>query len=774
MDEEKERKFDDLVDLHDDVKKLKINKSFEILKNFHSHKGTSRKFEYILAEKEIEESRLNLSSTNICTYALSQYMELWKENDIKDNTFGPLEDYYKYIVDGLNKSLTDGINQSLESTDEFSSLNILFFLKKTLDEIRKTKDDNGWYYCTEKIIKILNLIWDEYNSDENKKLEYQDNTHPFIHYTFLRAILDWREEILSQKIGGLKTPDDFYKVAEDIYKMGKYEMYRQIALKNANDGSLFDVKRLIYSLLIVTRDNRYSNDKIKTKVLDMIFDEQLETGLWPIGNVVNNDFVIEQGKIKSKRNRIINISPILSSIECLNAMLMHEDIAKELKKTEYQTKLKKTYEWISSRLREDDTDFLLYERDIRDGSKILDFFSKDSSDLSLLMIPDNEKNELRDLKKMLDCPETHKQVPKRLVEILNRLLLQDNVLCGKGNIEKISDLSDQTKDFIKKKPDPEGDDLRRLNRMILGDCCPQGIAGSSYVRGGLDRPLGWYPEYEGTHTPKSWVAGHTLVFLKKYCELLSKLIEESAAKRLQAKESKDLVISWDDLSDSYGMKSFLEYMDPTNSDYRSAFVFGPPGTGKSTIAKALAKKLKWNYVEITPGQFLEDGERNIIKTANFIFKRLKRMKETVIFFDEVDQFVELRKESTGASAKWIVTALLPQIQELRKQKNIIFILATNNITKVDPAMKRRGRVDFVLPMGPICWRDRMKMLSKEICKVCNDVFSSLDIDSWLLSVPTPNGLVLPDFVESSYTVVYNDLIYNDLMHASSVRRLSML
>jgi SpoVK/Ycf46/Vps4 family AAA+-type ATPase len=237
-----------------------------------------------------------------------------------------------------------------------------------------------------------------------------------------------------------------------------------------------------------------------------------------------------------------------------------------------------------------------------------------------------------------------------------------------------------------------------------------------------DKPLGWFPEYESTHTAESWVAGHTLIFLKRYCEMLSKLIEKNAHKDLQAKEPKELTIDWDKLYDSYKVKKCIKYMVQedtglSNPDYRSALIFGPPGSGKSTVAKALAKKLKWNYVELSPILFLTKGEQNIIPRANEIFKRLVRMKETVIFFDEVDQLVKSREKASkkgSESSIWIVTALLPKFQELWAQKEIKFILATNNIEEVDTAMMRPGRIDAVLPMGAICWRDRLKILKHAI------------------------------------------------------------
>jgi SpoVK/Ycf46/Vps4 family AAA+-type ATPase len=135
------------------------------------------------------------------------------------------------------------------------------------------------------------------------------------------------------------------------------------------------------------------------------------------------------------------------------------------------------------------------------------------------------------------------------------------------------------------------------------------------------------------------------------------------------------------------------------------------------VAKSLAYQLHWNYVEIPPGELLSNGPQNIIQRINYIFKRLMRLKNTIVFFDEVDQLVEARTEGGSASSKWIVTSLLPVLQQLRQKGNIKFIMATNIISQVDPAIMRRGRIDFVLPMGAICWKDRLRMLVNEVGKI---------------------------------------------------------
>jgi len=285
--------------------------------------------------------------------------------------------------------------------------------------------------------------------------------------------------------------------------------------------------------------------------------------------------------------------------------------------------------------------------------------------------------------------------------------------------------------------------------------------------------LGWFGEHGDEHIPKSWITGHYLLFIKYYCDFLSSMIEKQTNKDLNVTLVNDInAIRWSELGDSYNNKKFLELMLQYENDrwasnpkYASALLYGPPGTGKSTIAKSLAKKLNWNYVEIVPGMFLSEGESNIIPNINSIFKRLMRLENTIIFFDEVDQLVENRETSTPSS-RWIVTSMLPKFQERRNKEDIKFIMATNNVKNVDRAIMRGGRIDFVIPMGNLSWKSRLKMLRASLIDKNNSpsintkysnlskgVLDGLIVDAKFISAIEIEKLGRPD-IKGQYLINY--------------------
>ena len=148
-------------------------------------------------------------------------------------------------------------------------------------------------------------------------------------------------------------------------------------------------------------------------------------------------------------------------------------------------------------------------------------------------------------------------------------------------------------------------------------------------------------------------------------------------------------------------------------DY-SFLLHGPPGSSKTAIAEAVGREM-WSgmhpqrrFVRITPADFTRGGEAQIDAEARFIFDLLMHVRGVTLFFDEIDDLLRSRAAKTDPTfIKLIIPAMLNRLQDLRDaapRQQICFLLATNYVDNIEPALTRPGRIDAVIPVPyPDAW-----------------------------------------------------------------------
>lgn len=127
-------------------------------------------------------------------------------------------------------------------------------------------------------------------------------------------------------------------------------------------------------------------------------------------------------------------------------------------------------------------------------------------------------------------------------------------------------------------------------------------------------------------------------------------------------------------------------------------LFGPPGTGKTSFAKAIAGRLGWPFVELLPSKLGAQGASMMAEELRRAFEELLALEHVVVFIDEVDDIASSRAARPDTQA--VVNELLKAVMRVRESPGRLLVCATNLIDSLDPAVVRPGRFDLVIPIGP--------------------------------------------------------------------------
>lgn len=129
---------------------------------------------------------------------------------------------------------------------------------------------------------------------------------------------------------------------------------------------------------------------------------------------------------------------------------------------------------------------------------------------------------------------------------------------------------------------------------------------------------------------------------------------------------------------------------------------GPPGTGKTSIARALAGELEVPFVAVSASSFIEVYVGTGPKSVRELFEKAKTLLalsdsgHVIIFIDELDAIGSRTEFNAHSETKNTINELLVQMDGFDSDSRIIVIAATNNADNIDEALKRRGRFDYIV------------------------------------------------------------------------------
>lgn len=133
---------------------------------------------------------------------------------------------------------------------------------------------------------------------------------------------------------------------------------------------------------------------------------------------------------------------------------------------------------------------------------------------------------------------------------------------------------------------------------------------------------------------------------------------------------------------------------------KAVILFGPPGTGKTSFAKAVASRLGWPFVELFPSRLSTETDGGLAAALRQTFADLAGLESVLLFIDEVEEIAAARSGTAVDAGHGVTNELLKLIPAFRDNDNRLLICATNSLRTLDPAFLRPGRFDYIIPVGP--------------------------------------------------------------------------
>ncbi|XP_075161331.1 nuclear valosin-containing protein-like smid isoform X2 [Haematobia irritans] len=217
-----------------------------------------------------------------------------------------------------------------------------------------------------------------------------------------------------------------------------------------------------------------------------------------------------------------------------------------------------------------------------------------------------------------------------------------------------------------------------------------------------------------------------ITFVSEFCITLDDFVEAVKVVQPSAKREGFITVpdvTWDDVGSLQDIREELKLavLAPVKFPEKLArlglsapsgvLLCGPPGCGKTLLAKAIANEAGINFISVKGPELMNMYVGESERAVRACFQRARNSSPCVIFFDEFDSLCPKRSDGNeGGSGTRVVNQLLTEMDGVEDRQGVYILAATNRPDIIDPAILRPGRLDTILYVGLPEQQDRLEIL----------------------------------------------------------------
>lgn len=241
-------------------------------------------------------------------------------------------------------------------------------------------------------------------------------------------------------------------------------------------------------------------------------------------------------------------------------------------------------------------------------------------------------------------------------------------------------------------------------------------------------------------------------------------------------------ISWDDIGGLENVKRELQELVQYPVEHPEKFLkfgmtpsrgvlfYGPPGCGKTLLAKAIANECQANFISIKGPELLTmwfgESEANVRE----VFEKARAAAPCVLFFDELDSIAKSRGGSGGdggGASDRVINQVLTEMDGMGAKKNVFIIGATNRPDIIDPAVLRPGRLDQLIYIPLPDEKSRLNIFKSALRK--SPISKDVDIDFLAKTTHGFSGADLQEICQRACKLAIRESIEKDIRREREMR-----